>query len=276
MIEERTGKCSRKVEHSRGNLRHRYSISVNQAIVTSIGKKMMDKELCQNQCNADVCITTRTGKHHYVLLTMKLLIQELKSSRRQLYACYNGLVYRYGISVSQITTAMFYLSRTLSSPLFYFSLEDIHFILLHMGNCDPFSTRHLFNEITVSSLIMYPFYFYIVICFCVIFTTQRSLISHNHLHGIGKKMMDKELCQNQCNADVCITTITDQAHVMLLTRKLLGGVSSSCFTSDTRHVNLATNPVINHEWGKDREVLMTGGKYPWSFATQIFQAIVTT
>jgi len=47
------------------------------------------------------------------------------------------------------------------------------------------------------------------------------IIVHNHLHGIDKKMMDKELCQNQCSADVCITTITDQAHVMLLTRKLL-------------------------------------------------------
>ena len=47
------------------------------------------------------------------------------------------------------------------------------------------------------------------------------IIVHNHLHGIDKKMMDKQLCQNQCSADVCITTITDQAHVMLLTRKLL-------------------------------------------------------
>jgi len=30
--------------------------------------------------------------------------------------------------------------------------------------------------------------------------------------------------------------------------------SRSCFTSDSRRVNLVTNPVINHEWGKDREV----------------------
>ena len=33
---------------------------------------------------------------------------------------------------------------------------------------------------------------------------------------------------------------------------------------------LATNPVINHEWGKDREMLTTSGTYPWSFVTQIF------
>jgi len=36
-----------------------------------------------------------------------------------------------------------------------------------------------------------------------------------------------------------------------------GGVSSSCSTSDTRRVNLVTNPVISHERGKDREVFTT-------------------
>jgi hypothetical protein len=49
-----------------------------------------------------------------------------------------------------------------------------------------------------------------------------------------------------------------------------GRVSSSCSTSDTRRVNLVTNPVISHEWGKDREVFTTSGTYPWSFVTQIF------
>jgi hypothetical protein len=33
-------------------------------------------------------------------------------------------------------------------------------------------------------------------------------------------------------------------------------VSSSCPTSGTCHVNLFTNPVISHEWGKDREVFL--------------------
>ena len=47
-------------------------------------------------------------------------------------------------------------------------------------------------------------------------------------------------------------------------------VSSSCFSSGTRRVNLVTNPVISREWGKDREVLTTSGTYPWSFVTQIF------
>jgi len=49
-----------------------------------------------------------------------------------------------------------------------------------------------------------------------------------------------------------------------------GRVSSPCSTSDTRRVNLVTNPVIRHEQGKDREVLTTSGTYPWSFVTQIF------
>ena len=47
-------------------------------------------------------------------------------------------------------------------------------------------------------------------------------------------------------------------------------VGSSCSSSDTRCVNLVTNPVISHECGKNREVLTTSGTYPWSFMTQIF------
>jgi hypothetical protein len=31
-------------------------------------------------------------------------------------------------------------------------------------------------------------------------------------------------------------------------------VSSSCSTSDTGRVNLVTNPVISHEWGKDQDL----------------------
>jgi len=49
-----------------------------------------------------------------------------------------------------------------------------------------------------------------------------------------------------------------------------GRVSSSRSTSDTHRVNLVTNPVISHEWGKDREVFSTSGTYLWSFVTQIF------
>jgi hypothetical protein len=51
-----------------------------------------------------------------------------------------------------------------------------------------------------------------------------------------------------------------------------GRVGSSCSTSDTRRVNLVTNPLISHERGKDREVFMTSGTYPCSFVTQIFHS----
>ena len=47
-------------------------------------------------------------------------------------------------------------------------------------------------------------------------------------------------------------------------------VSSSCSTSDTRHVNLVTNPVISNEWGKNREMLTTRGTYSWSFFDTYF------
>ena len=46
-------------------------------------------------------------------------------------------------------------------------------------------------------------------------------------------------------------------------------VRSSYSTSGTSRVNIVTNPMISHEWGKDREVLTTSGTYPWSFVTQI-------
>jgi hypothetical protein len=36
-----------------------------------------------------------------------------------------------------------------------------------------------------------------------------------------------------------------------------GRVGSSCSTSGTRRVNLDTNPLISHEWGKDRDVFTT-------------------
>jgi hypothetical protein len=81
---------------------------------------------------------------------------------------------RYTGSDILLCTSSFYRYRVDDYALlswFYFSLQDIKFILLHMRNCDPLSTCHSFNEVPVPSLIMYPFYLYIVIYFCVIFTT---------------------------------------------------------------------------------------------------------
>ena len=50
-----------------------------------------------------------------------------------------------------------------------------------------------------------------------------------------------------------------------------GRVISSCSTSSTRRVAPVSNPVIRHEWGKDREVLTTSRTYQWSFVTHIFR-----
>ena len=44
----------------------------------------------------------------------------------------------------------------------------------------------------------------------------------------------------------------------------------------TRHVNLVANPVICHEWGKERELFTTSGTYPWPFVIQIIQVMVVT
>ena len=49
-------------------------------------------------------------------------------------------------------------------------------------------------------------------------------------------------------------------------------VFSPCSTCGIRRVNLVTNSMINHEWGKDREVFMTSGTYPRSYVTQIFHS----
>jgi hypothetical protein len=54
--------------------------------------------------------------------------------------------------------------------------------------------------------------------------------------------------------------------------KYPGRVSSSCSTSGTRRVNLVTNPVISHKWGKDRQEFTTSGAYSCSFVTQIFHS----
>jgi len=50
-------------------------------------------------------------------------------------------------------------------------------------------------------------------------------------------------------------------------------VSSFCSSSRTLLVNLVTNPVIRHAWGKDREVLTTSGTYSQSFVTKILQCL---
>ena len=47
-------------------------------------------------------------------------------------------------------------------------------------------------------------------------------------------------------------------------------ISISCSTCGTRRVTLLTNPLISHEWGKNRIVIKTNETNPWSFATRSF------
>ena len=80
-----------------------------------------------------------------------------------------------------------------------------------------------------------------------------------------KEQKEKQLptkCTHKTKDQVTRTTLKKH--------QVLRKGSSSCSTSATHCVNLNTNPVISHEWGKDREVLTTSGTYPWSFVTEIF------
>ena len=49
MNEERTGKCLRQVEHIRGHLLHRYSITINQVQVLNSYEICCDT-FCQEKC----------------------------------------------------------------------------------------------------------------------------------------------------------------------------------------------------------------------------------
>ena len=52
-----------------------------------------------------------------------------------------------------------------------------------------------------------------------------------------------------------------------------GRLISSCFTCGTRRVTPVTNPMINHDWGKDWIMITTNGTYPSSFLTQMFRKV---
>ena len=50
---------------------------------------------------------------------------------------------------------------------------------------------------------------------------------------------------------------------------LSGNVGSSCWTIRTCRVNQVTNPVLNHESLKDREVITTSETSPWAFVKHV-------
>jgi hypothetical protein len=60
---------------------------------------------------------------------------------------------------------------------------------------------------------------------------------------------------------------------MVKRKRTKGQTNGGFFSSNgTRPVTLVTNPMKNHEWGKDRIVITTNGTYPWSFMAQIFSS----
>jgi hypothetical protein len=80
-----------------------------------------------------------------------------------------------------------------------------------------------------------------------------------------------QINQNQIESFTVTTIIVLEYLCHKWPRICFTRISSSCSTSDVRRVNLVTNQVISHEWGKGREVCTTSETYPWSFVTQIFQ-----
>ena len=61
----------------------------------------------------------------------------------------------------------------------------------------------------------------------------------------------------------------------MVKRKMTKGQTNGGILSinGTRCVTLVTNPMINHEWGKDRIVIKTNRTYPWSFMARYSVAI---
>jgi hypothetical protein len=152
--EERTGKCLRQVEHIRGHLWNRYSITVNQVMVATV---------------------------------------------------------------------------TFLNFNFNFNFR-----------------RMIWGERFVDSFLSF-FPVLLVIVLSVLFQYTDS----DYPFGIFKLFLSQrpyELCQ------ICL-------QLRCFNKK--GMVSGSCSTSGTRRVNLITNPVISHEWGKDCEVVTTNGTYTW-------------
>ena len=92
------------------------------------------------------------------------------------------------------------------------------------------------------------------------FLRGNGSVSHNRKLSTGKYVIDN------INNKYPLMHVHNRGEFRC-SRKL----SSSCYTSDTSHVTQVSNPVINHEWGKDQEVSTTFGTYPLSFVRSTFR-----
>jgi hypothetical protein len=78
-----------------------------------------------------------------------------------------------------------------------------------------------------------------------------------------KRQMDKQWCANSY-------TENQESNNTNSTQKPL-----ACSTYGTRRVTLVANPVISHEWGKNRIVITTHGTYPWPLVIHMLSRNVT-
>ena len=82
--------------------------------------------------------------------------------------------------------------------------------------------------------------------------TDNTMAKRKSTEGHKKDLQNIHFCTYKTKDRVTWTTPKTGGEL-----RCSGSVSSSFSTSDTRRVNLVTNTMTSHEWGKDREVLTT-------------------
>jgi hypothetical protein len=127
----------------------------------------------------------------------------------------------------------------------------------------------IFSGVRVTRFLVLDVYF-VDRCFCTFVLRRRTDNTMARRRRTDNKMTRRKSTKVQKQRSTKYTSKTKN-RVTRTPLKIGGGlgcsgrVNSSCSTSDTRRVNLVTNPVISHERGKDREVFTTSGTYPWPF-----------
>ena len=97
---------------------------------------------------------------------------------------------------------------------------------------------------------------------CMYFSTmdkrKRDKRTNNDLQNITQKTNDQST-----------STPTNNTGELTCPRR----VSSSCSTRGTRRVSIVTNPVISHEWRKDRIGITTKGTHPGHLLSRFINSI---
>ena len=99
MNEERTGKCLRQVEHIRGHLGHKYSIAVNQVMVTTVKFRSDDQQLpCQQQPSI---------KEMLIGITSSGISYHLRDIYSICRCCWNDATYKWKVHNGKIKIISF-------------------------------------------------------------------------------------------------------------------------------------------------------------------------